>query len=171
MIISLTPSLRISLEKDKILTISICVIWGSMLFFYLKGIINRLPILQDYSDETLFVAYLLPVLAALPALINKFSIADYLFFAVNVLYYLSCYIFLPENATYLTEHAFKCICCVFPFYFLGRLIDIDKFFDAFVYLSAVCIFMDLFYYLFYAPSNKVMEEVAGEDNMFTAYQV
>jgi hypothetical protein len=31
--------------------------------------------------------------------------------------------------------------------------------------------MDLFYYLIYAPDNKVMDEVAGYDNMFVAYQV
>jgi len=87
-----------------------------------------------------------------------------------LLYYLSCYIFFPENKEYLNENFFPCLCCVYTFYFIGRIIDIDSMFDIFTYLSAFCILMNLFYYLVYAPDQKNMEEVANDDNMYVAYR-
>ena len=75
----------------------------------------------------------------------------------------------PENTPFLTTNVFPCIFCVLPFYFIGRLVDIDRFFNLFLYLSTACILMDLFYFLVYAPEQKNMAEVAGDDNMYRAY--
>ena len=160
----------LSLEKETMLNLLICIVWALVLVGYSKGIINRLPVLGDHSEETQAAIVVIPLLLALPALINKFCLVDYLFYFLCVFYYLASYVFFPENSEYLTENAFLCICCSFPFYFIGRLIDIDKFFNIFVYLSVACIAMDLFYFLIYAPGQKNMAEVANDDNMYRAYK-
>ena len=151
------------------LMVLVCIVWASALVGYSKGIINRLPLLGDYSEVTMGAIYVIPLLMALPALIKKFCLADYLFFFVCTFYYLWCYVAYPENTPFLTTNVFPCIFCVLPFYFIGRLVDIDRFFNLFLYLSTACILMDLFYFLVYAPEQKNMAEVAGDDNMYRAY--
>ena len=38
-------------HKDVFLNIFVCIIWGNMLLGYTRGIINHLPLLNDYTDE------------------------------------------------------------------------------------------------------------------------
>lgn len=152
------------------LTVLLCIVWASSLVGYSKGIINRLPLLGDFAEQTQAAIFVIPMLLALPALLKRFCLADYLFFFVCAFYYGWCYVAYPENSVFLTEHAFQCFCCVFPYYFLGRLVDIERFYNLFMWLSVACILMDLFYFLVYAPGQKNMEEVAGDDNMYRAYQ-
>lgn len=142
-----------------------------MLIFYVKGVINHLPVLKDYGDECLFILVLTPVLLSLPSFLNKLCFFDYLFFFINVLSYLSCYVFFPDNSEWLTEYVFMCTCCVFPFYFIGRALDIDKAYNIFVLLSALCIYIDLLFYLVYAPRNRAMNAEVEYDNMWAAYQI
>lgn len=168
--IAISDSLSVSFNKDIMLNLLISVVWASMLLTYAKGVFNHLPVLKDIADEAVYALVVLPTVLALPSLVNRFCLADYLFFLLLVFYYLSAYIFYPEDANYLSDNVFTCLCCVFPFYFIGRLVDISQWFDAFVLLSTVCIFMDLFYFLVYAQNHKVMADVAGEDNMWAAYQ-
>lgn len=149
----------------------IYIVWASMLFVFLRGIFNRLPIINNNVDIAIALYFIIPVILAIPSLINKFCIADYLFYLFNVFYLLSCYSFFPENTTYLDENAAMCIFCVFTFYFIGRVIDIDQSYNIFLLLSTCCILIMVFYYSVYAQGNKNMEEIAGDDNMYTAYQL
>lgn len=151
------------------LTVLVCVVWASSLVGYSKGIINRLPLLGDNAELAQSLFFVIPLLMALPALVKRFCLADYLFYFICAFYYGWCFVAYPENTPYLTENAFQCLCCVYPCYFIGRLVDIDKYFNVFVLLSTVCILMDLFYFLVYAPAQKNMAEVAGDDNMYRAY--
>ena len=168
--IDIANKIHFSLTWETMVKVLVGCVWASMLLTYFKGIFNHLPLLGEYSEQMLYMVMGVPAILALPALVNKFCLADYLFYVLLVLYYLSCYLFFPENTAYLTEHAFLCLCCVFPYYFVGRVIDIEALFNMLVVLSTVCIAMDLFYFLAYAPGNKNMDEVAGSDNMFAAYQ-
>lgn len=140
-----------------------------MLYTFLRGVINHLPVLKDFTDELIFIIFLVPILSSLPALIHKFCWADYLFYILLVTLYFSSYIFFPENAEHLTEHALPCVFLVFPYYFYGRIVDIDRSSDIFALLSAICIYFNLFYYIIYAPSNKVIDEVTASDNMYASY--
>ena len=153
------------------LQMTIYVIWASVLFAFMRGIINHLPVLKDFTDEVIIVMVVTPIILSLPALIHKFCLADYLFYLFNVVYYLACYIFYPENTEYLNESFVQCIFLVYPYYFFGRVIDIDKSYNAFVLLSAVCVYMNLFYYTIYMPGNKVVDETVAADNMHAAYQL
>lgn len=160
-----------SLEKDATLKILIYVVWASMLLAFLKGVILRVPVLCDYPEITLAVAVVIPVVIAIPALVNQFCLGDYLFYFLNVFYLLANFVFFPENTDYLNDNALNCIFCIFTYYFIGRIIEIDKLFETLVLLSAICIYLDLFYFLVYAPRFSNMAEVAGDDNMWGAYQL
>ena len=142
-----------------------------MLHTFLRGVFVRIPFLKDNVEIGFIIYFSTPVLLALPSLINKFSLIDYLFYILNVFYILANYVFFPENTTYLDENVLICIFCVFPFYFIGRVLNIEKSFNAFLIISSICILLDLLYFLVYAQSNKNMEEVAGDDNMYTAYLI
>lgn len=163
--------IHFTFTRETLLTLLLCVVWSSMLFTYARGIINRFPVIGDNPDIILVAMVVIPTLLALPSLLNKFCLADYLFYLLLVFYYGVNYVFYPDNVQWLDENALTCIFCIYPYYFIGRVLDIDKMYNKLVLLSAVCIYMDLFYFLVYAPEQKNMEEVAGYDNMFAGYQV
>ena len=169
--IAFSDKISISFKKDILLTPMIYVVWAYMAITYLRGVFLRLPVIKDNVEIAIILYFAIPVILAIPSLFNKFCLGDHLFYLANVLFLLSGYVFFPENTEYLNENILTCIFCIFPFYFLGRIIEIEKSFDAFLLLSAACILLDLFYFLVYAQNNKNMEEVAGQDNMFAAYQI
>ncbi len=168
--LTIANRIHVSFGWETTVKVLLCVVWASALVGYAKGIINRLPLLGDYSEQTQAALIVVPLVAALPVLVKRFCLADYLFYFFCVFYYLFCFVAYPENSTFLEKNALACICYAFPCYFIGRLVDIDKMYNAFLVLSVACIFMDLFYFLVYAPRNKVMSEVALDDNMYRAYQ-
>lgn len=169
--LKLADGVGISFRKDGMLNITLCIIWSVVLLLRVKGVLNHLPLISDYSEEILISFVICAVLLSLPAVLNKFCLIDYLFYIFNVFYLLACYAFFPENKEYLDDNVLTCIFCVFTYYFVGRLIDINKFFNVFLFFSVICILVDLYYYTIYAPQHKVMEEVVGNDNMFTAYRL
>ena len=169
--IAITNKIHVSLEKDTMLKLLIYVVWAFMLHTYLRGVFLRLPFFKDHVEIAFAIYFSIPVLLALPAFINRFSLVDYFFYFINVFYLLAGYVFFPENTDYINENALTCVFCVFTFYFIGRVIDIDKTYNAFLVLSTVCIIVDLLYFLVYAQNHKNMEEVAGEDNMYAAYLI
>ncbi len=163
--------IHFTFTRETLLTLLLCVVWTSMLFTYARGIFNRFPVIGDNPDIALVSLVVVPTLLALPSLINKFCLADYLFYLLLVFYYAACYVFFPDNAQWLDENALTCIFCIYPYYFIGRVLDIDKMYSKLVLLSAACILFDLFYFLVYTPGQKNMENVDNYDNMFAAYQV
>lgn len=170
--IAITNKLHVFIEKNTMLKPLIYVVWASMFVAYLRSFFNRFPILQDNVEVAIAVYFAIPVIIALPVLIRKFSIVDYFFYFINVTYLLANYAFFPDNTEYLNEEVLLCIFCIFPFYFIGRLIDIEKTYNAFLILSTLCIFLDIFYFMVYAQANRNMQEVAGGDeNMYAAYQL
>lgn len=159
------------LGKNVMSNALIYIVWASMLFPYLIGVVNKFPLFNEYPNVIIWAIIVIPAIFALPFIITKLCLADYFFYVLLVIYYLACYAFFPENASYLTENAFVCICCVFTYFFIGRIINIDKSFNIFILISAICIYADLFFFLVYAPEHSRMEDVAGDDNMWAAYQV
>lgn len=154
------------------LNIMLCIAWAPLLLHYLRGVYIRLPFIgPEHIDKAIVISVVLSVLCSLPALINRFCLIDYLFYFLSVFYILSCYVFYPENEIFLNENALVCIFCVFTYYFVGRLIDIEKFFSVMIILSTLCIFADIYYYFIFSPQSKAANEVMDYDNMNGAYQV
>lgn len=147
------------------------VVWANLVVMHFRAVFNRLPFFCNHIDEAMVFVFLVPVLLSLPAIINRFCLVDYLFYFLNVFYLLAGYAFFPENANFIDENILYCTFCVFTFYFIGRIVDIDHDFDALVLLSAICIIVQVYYHAFYAPQNNVISEAQREDNMWVAYQV
>ena len=128
--------------------------------------------MKDFTDEIEIAVVVIPLLFSLPLLANRYSVYDYLLMVLIPTIYLFNYCMYPVNQVPLEEYAFRCLCLVFPYYYLGRIIDIEKFFKIFTILSAICIVMDIFYFLSYVQEAKhADEQIAGSYNMYAAYQV
>lgn len=158
-------------HKDAFLNIFMCIVWGNMLLGYSRGIINHLPFLNQYTDEAIISIVIIPLFLSIPALINKFTLFDYIFFAFLVAVYLLNYAIHPENTEYLNKNAYNCLCLATPMYFWGRIVDINKYYKIFTIISMICIAMSVFYFMHYAQTTKNISEVASDDNMYTAYMV
>lgn len=159
------------LHREIFLNFFVCLIWGNMLLGYLRGIINHIPVIGDYTDIVIVLVVLTPLILSLPVLLNKFCIFDYLFFLLMVVAYFLNYAFHPDNVEYLNKNIFDCLCIATPLYFVGRILDIDRYYKVMTLISIICILTSLFYFLHYAQSAKKMSDVASDDNMYTAYQV
>ncbi len=169
--VNICPGLYVSYNKESILKYTLFFTWAYILLKYARAVFNRIPTLSDNIDACIAVVVSIPILLSLPAWINRFSIGDYLFYFINVFYLVACYAFFPENTAFLNEEIFYSVFCVFPFYFFGRLFSFHDFFDKLVYLSTICILLELFYFLVYAQQNKTVSEMANDDNMWAAYQI
>lgn len=158
-------------HRDAFLNIFMCILWGNMLLNYTRGIINHLPILNQFTDEVIIAIVIVPLFLSIPALINKFTLFDYIFFAFLIVIYLTNYAIHPENTEYLNKNAYNCLCLAAPMYFWGRIVDINKYYNIFTIISMICIAMSVFYYTHYAQTAKNISEVASDDNMYAAYIV
>ncbi len=157
--------------RKAMLNALICIVWAFSLLGYMRGVINHLPVLGEYTDEIEVLIVVLPLLASLPILINRFALHDYLFVLLFIFYYGLTYAVHPENGAFLNKYAFESLCLALPGYFIGRLIDIRRFFHTFVLLSGVCVLMNAFYYVIYVQTTKNIAEMMTDDNMETAYNV
>ena len=156
------------------LSLLICIVWASKLLFYMRGIINHIPVINDYTAELEIVLVVSVVVLSLPTLLSRFTIADYSFYLGCLFLYGLNFLFYPENFDALCEYAFTCLFLVFPCYFIGRIIEPEVFFEVFVWLAGICIVMDLFYFLYFVQSAKSLQdakEILAYDNMFAAYQL
>ncbi len=162
--------IKLFTNKDIFLNILICIVWGSMLLAYMRGVVNHLPVLNNFTDEIEAACVVIPLLLALPAILSRLTLFDYIFYFALVLMYLCNYVIHPMNAPWLNDNILSSLFMVYPLFFVGRLLDIDRYYNAFVAISAVCVMMSIFYFFHYAQANKDMNEVAGSDNMYTAYR-
>lgn len=161
-------------SRDVFLNVFVCVVWGYILLNYTRGIFIRLPFLCDYVDEVQVMLVVLPMILALPALLTSFTLIDYAVYFTLVSFYLLNYVFYPENEPSLDKYALQTIFLVFPYYFLGRVMDIERYNNVFVWISGLCIVMYVFYFMTYIQQTKSAKDLANmvsEDNMFAAYQL
>lgn len=170
--LKIAEGIYIPFHKELMLNIMLCIAWTPLLLHYLRGVYIRLPFVgAEHIDKAIFITVTISVICSLPALINRFTLIDYLFYILSVFYILSCYVFFPENETYLDEFVYVCIFQVFTYYFVGRVINIENLFNTLVILSAISIFADIFYYLILSPQYKAADQIMRDDNMNGAYMV
>lgn len=157
-------------HKDVFLNIFMCIVWGNMLLGYTRGIINHLPLLNQYTDQVIIAIVVIPLFLSIPLLINKFTLFDYTFFSFLIVIYVTNYAIHPENTEYLNKNAYNCLCLASPMYFWGRIAD-EKYYKNFTYISIICIAMSVSYFAHYAQIAKNISEVASDDNMYVAYNI
>ena len=168
--VNFSDEIHVSFNKEVLLKLTLYLVWGFILLHFSRGFFTRIPFLSDYVDEVIVCFYLGSILLSLPAWMNRFCLVDYIFYFLNVFYFLACYILFPNNEEFLTETATLCIFCTFPCYFVGKVIEIEKVFNTFVLISSLAIIANVLYFFFYYSATKVVNQAAMQDNMWYAYQ-
>lgn len=169
--INLSEDLHIAFDRELVLKLTLCIAWAYVSVMFFHGVFVRLPILQDYADGLTIAIFAVPVVFSLPAAIGKLTLGDFLFFFFCVFYVLSCYVFYPENAQFIDNYLFRCLFCVLPFYFLGRLLDFEALFKPLLFLSVATIWLRLFYFLVFAVDIRASATLQGNEMMWEAYQL
>lgn len=160
--------------KEVMANVLVCIVWASMLLMYVRAVANRIPVLNNDIDlvEKVFVA--IPTILSLPVLWKRFTLADYIFYISWVLLFALNYFAYPNNEDALMKWAFPCLCVAIPYYFIGRFLDVNKYWTIFIFLSGICIVMDILYYMTFVQSMKSAKDAAAilsEDNMYASYQL
>ena len=157
-------------EGHSAFNLLMCMVWGTPLIGYARGIINKIPIMGNHTDFIIIGMEVIIIVFSLPYIVRKLKFGDILFYVLWLVLYLGSMILFPENTVALEGRMFRCLCTVIPYYFMGRLLSIEKFEKPFYYLSLLCILLSAFYYLIYAQSALAAnKEIGGYDNMAAAY--
>lgn len=168
--IKLSKDIHVAFGTDLMLSVLRYVVWASVLLQFVRGVCYRLTGNEQMGTLGMALCVIIPLLLSLPVLLNRFTLWDYLFYSLNVVYVLVCYAVFPENEKYLDEETLNCIFCIFPFYFFGRIVDIDTFFNRFLLLSTFSIILYFLYVVIYQSGQSAMG-TEGEQRMYEAYRI
>lgn len=146
--------------------------WGAILLGYWRGINNKIPILGNFTDELEYIIVITPILLGLQNINTKLKSNDYLFWIICVFIYILNFVLFPENYEALNRRFYSFCFLTLPFYFIGVLVDIDKFLKWFYYISVVSVCICAFYELFYLQSSSYTGELSTTDyNMGHSYDI
>lgn len=156
-------------EGKSTLNLMCCLLWGQVLLDYIvaafRHFIPGIP-----SNEYISIPLIaLSVVLAIPAILKRLQIVDILFYVACIAIYILQYILYPDNLVPLEKYAYLCCFTVFPFYFLGKILDLPKMINAFYYISVGTICMSLFYFLLYREGSSVLS--TDDYNMAAAYSL
>lgn len=147
-----------------------CCLWGGLALRYIGGFIRKFTGIESItSDNFTVLVIIISLLFSLPAVIRKLQVRDYFFYFTCVAIYLLQFLFYPENTDTLELFAYKCCLTVFPFYFYGKFLDMEKMETPFYYISYFTLLLDILYYLVYGMGSG---SVSSDDyNMGAAYAI
>lgn len=126
-----------------------CIIWGSYILQFLRGLIMRLPIIGQFPDTISALIIIIPLICSLSFFLNNLKRNDFAFVIFVYIVYLVNYLIFPQNEIPLRDHAFSFLCLVLPWYLVGKLFDIEDFYKSFFVISMVVVIMTAYYYLFF----------------------
>ena len=150
----------------------ILIAWGTMLLGYWRGINNHLPFLRNFTDELEWAIVLVPLIFGLSTFVRHLRASDFAFVLGCVFVYLLNFILFPQNEDALSKRFFNFAVLTIPYYFVGAVLDIKRFYKAFFYISCVAICLCAFYNLSYAKSESYAGDMdVSEYNMNLAYSI
>lgn len=150
--------------------ILVCVVWGQTLLSFVRPVLNMVPIIRNFTDFLMPLFVIVPLFFALPYILKKLKIFDYLFYAIILLIYLFNFSLYPENTEWLTNRAYPFLCLVLPVYFIGRLINLEHVEKGLTIISYMVIYIFALYYLFYIGGvSKADSDV--DYNMGASYNI
>ena len=130
------------------------------------------PVIGDYQMESQIVLVVCIFLAALPSVINRMAVIDWLFLASCLCVYILNLGIFHKNYDFLIEKMFSTLCIVIPYFLMGRLLDINKYLKPMLFISTLCIAIGAFYFLIYMRDPaKMAERYAGEYYMKQSYML
>ncbi len=163
---------EIIITREVFLNLLILLMWGQLLLSYFRGFIGMVPVIGDYQMESQIVLVVCIFLAALPSVINRMAVIDWLFLASCLCVYILNLGIFHKNYDFLIEKMFSTLCIVIPYFLMGRLLDINKYLKPMLFISTLCIAISAFYFLIYMRDPaKMAERYAGEYYMKQSYML
>ncbi len=160
------------LNRKVFFNLLIFLLWGKMLLDYMRGIVGLLPVIGDYQAESEIVVVVSILLLALPSMLNRLTPFDWMIMVGSLAVYLLQFILYPCNEDILMEFMYPTLCLVIPFFFFGRVLDVQAFLKPMTVISVTCVLMDALYFLIYMRNPAQMaERMAGDYYMFQAYRL
>ena len=77
------------LGREVMLNLLVCIVWASSMLGYMRGIINHIPVLGDYTDQVEVMIVVLPLVLSLPILVGRLALFDYVFLVLCIY---SCFV-------------------------------------------------------------------------------
>lgn len=156
-----------SLSK-KAYRLLILLIWTQYtLFSYFQVILNRLPIINIFSNYIFPLLVCVLVLLAWKEIKNSLSIKDLLFYLSLIFTLLMTLWLFPNNAEYLNGDMIRITTGVIPFYFIGLFYDHNESKDDLFYFSLLGVCVALLYQIYYLATGREL----STDNMNAAYKL
>lgn len=163
---------EIIITREVFLNLLIMLMWGHLLLSYFRGFIGMVPGIGNYQMEAQVVLVVCIIVAALPSVMNRMAVIDWLFLASCLCIYILNLGIFHKNYDFLIEKMFSTLCIVIPYFLMGRLLDIDKYLKPMLFISVLCICLDAFYFLIYMRDPaKMAERYAGEYYMHQSYRL
>lgn len=127
-------------------------VWAATLFGYAVGFAKTLPILGLFSETIPYIAIVVPLCLSIKYIYNNLSGFDFNFLIFVLIIFCLETLLHPFNDE-ISKRAYTFFLNVFPCYFIGRMIDINKIDKLLYYVSALGVLITSFYYLKYAQSQ------------------
>lgn len=160
------------ITREVFLNLLIMLMWGHLLLSYFRGFIGMVPGIGNYQMEAQVVLVVCIIVAALPSVMNRMAVIDWLFLASCLCIYILNLGIFHKNYDFLIEKMFSTLCIVIPYFLMGRLLDIDKYLKPMLFISTLCIAISAFYFLIYMRDPaKMAERYAGEYYMHQSYRL
>jgi len=131
----------------------IILLWGYQLMIFLRAPFLQITILKGIVLMSIPLGILFFSLIGIPYWGKKIHYSDCLFLMTIVFVYFLNFVIYPQNTAGLEEYAFTFLITVLPFYLVGLLIDINKLYKWFYYLSIIIILATVFYDLFFIKAT------------------
>lgn len=151
------------------LQLLLCVVWAKSLIGFFRGVLLKIPVIGEFTDQIELLIYCIPLVCALPSIIRKLQFFDFLFYLAWVCYLLVSYN-IAVDTTKIEESSVNFLFSILPLYFIGRLIDYPKVEKAFTLISIVCIIGNIFYMGIYVRNGLSSAEFTT-DNMGASYAI
>lgn len=163
---------EIIITREVFLNLLILLMWGHLLLSFFRGFIGMVPGLGNYQMEAQVVLVVCIIVAALPSVINRMAVLDWMFLAGCLCVYILNLGIFHKNYDFLIEKMFSTLCIVIPYFLMGRLVDINKYLKPMLFISTLCIAISAFYFLIYMRNPaKMAERYAGEYYMYESYRL
>jgi O-antigen ligase len=163
---------RVSRQAFMILT---ALIWTrTVLIDYVKAVILRLPLIKNFADECILLAFLVVIFFALPNF--QPQLPDIFFIIISVSVYMLEWLFYQSGSIYFSMYASDFLLKSLPLYIVGvSLASMEEDYKEILYkllyiLSVLTLFFDIIYHLLVRESMTYIESLY-EGNMSLAYNL
>lgn len=142
----------------------------NILLDYLQGVILKLPFFGAWANVIIDLVFVFTIILAIPVIVKKLTVGDLIFYIIYVLAYALNILIRPENRNMLLDKMFDLFITIVPFYFIGRVVDIEKDGKYIAILSVLSVIARIFYMVLF-EDRMSSEQSQFQGNMPAAYDL